>query len=70
MDYTDINLYLDKAKNDISDAIKCSDTMKNLMADNGMYKTLMINLNHITEIIDNCKNISNEVTDTFEKLIE
>lgn len=69
-DYRDINFYLNKAKGNILDAIRCSKTMENTMKDNTDYKMLIDDLNYITEIIDKCGNTTDEVTDVFEELIK
>lgn len=68
MDYTDINFYLNKAKGNILDAIRCVKTMENIMSNNSEYKMLIDDLDYITEIIDKSGDTSDEVADTFEKL--
>lgn len=70
MDYTDINFYLNKAKGNILDAIRCVKTMENIMSNNSEYKMLIDDLDYITEIIDKSSNTSDEVADTFERKVK
>lgn len=65
-DYTDIKLHLEKAKSNVLNALRLSETMENTVGVLDDYQTLISDLEHIVEIIDKCEVDSEYVTDVFE----
>lgn len=65
-DYTDINIYLDKAKRNIHEALLITETMEDKIGTVDDYQTLISDLNRIIKIIDKCEMDSEYVTDVFE----
>lgn len=66
-DYTDIKHYLDKAKINILNAIRCVETMENEVGTVDNYQALISDMESITEIIDKCEINSDDLTDLYER---